>query len=138
MSALLSFGLIVKEHHIQFDHLQSYVLNFKLFSVLIVLLISECCNLFCFNFFTLNRSDAKLCTDTVESLTHEVEDLYVASQYRAVTGVLGSHPDCRDVHIDQLSITFYGTELLQDTRLELNNGRRYGLIGLNGCGKCVK
>jgi len=72
----------------------------------------------------------------VEALAVEMEDLYAVSSQRAVTGTLSSHPDCRDVHIDSLSITFHGTELLLDTRLELNNGRRYGLIGLNGCGEC--
>lgn len=51
------------------------------------------------------------------------------------TGVLTSHPECRDVHIENFSITFHGVELLTDTRLELNCGRRYGLLGLNGCGK---
>jgi len=71
----------------------------------------------------------------VEGLASEMEDLCTVSSQRAVTGTLSSHPDCRDVHIDSLSITFHGTELLVDTRLELNNGRRYGLIGLNGCGK---
>lgn len=29
----------------------------------------------------------------------------------------------------------YGTELVQDTLIELTIGRRYGLIGPNGCGK---
>jgi len=53
----------------------------------------------------------------------------------ACTGVLGSHPDARDLHILQFSITFHGVELLVDARLEVNNGRRYGLIGRNGCGK---
>ncbi|ESO10220.1 hypothetical protein HELRODRAFT_190415 [Helobdella robusta] len=64
-----------------------------------------------------------------------IEDLYAASRYRAVTGVLGSHAESRDLQIINLSITFHGAELLTDTKLELNNGRRYGLIGLNGCGK---
>ena len=50
------------------------------------------------------------------------------------TGVLASHPESRDVHIENFSITFHGVELLADTRLELNCGRRYGLLGLNGCG----
>ena len=52
-----------------------------------------------------------------------------------MTGVLSSHPDSRDVHISQLSMTFHGAELLVDTSVELNSGRRYGLIGSNGCGK---
>lgn len=72
----------------------------------------------------------------MDGLTSQLEDLYAVSSQRAVTGTLSSHPDCRDLHIDNLSITFHGTELLVDTQLELNNGRRYGLIGLNGCGEC--
>lgn len=45
------------------------------------------------------------------------------------------HPRSRDTKIENFSITFYGVELLQDTFLELNCGRRYGLIGANGSGK---
>jgi ATP-binding cassette subfamily F protein 2 len=41
----------------------------------------------------------------------------------------------RDIKIDNFSVTFHGTELLQDTRLELSCGQRYGLIGANGSGK---
>ena len=54
---------------------------------------------------------------------------------RSCTGVLASHPQSRDVKIENFSITFHGVELLTDTKLELNCGRRYGLLGLNGCGK---
>jgi ATP-binding cassette subfamily F protein 2 len=54
---------------------------------------------------------------------------------RACTGVLSSHPHGRDVHIDLFSLTFYGVEILVDAKLELNAGRRYGILGLNGCGK---
>lgn len=54
---------------------------------------------------------------------------------RSCTGVLASHELSRDVKIDNFSITFHGVELLTDTKLELNCGRRYGLLGLNGCGK---
>lgn len=71
----------------------------------------------------------------ISEVTQKMEDLYACAAQRAVTGTLSSHPDSRDLHIDSLSITFHGVELLVDTRLELNNGRRYGLIGLNGCGK---
>lgn len=39
-------------------------------------------------------------------------------------GVLASHPASRDVHIDRLSITSHGTDLLSDAKLELNCGRR--------------
>lgn len=54
---------------------------------------------------------------------------------RTCTGVLCSHPLSRDIHIESLSVTFHGHELIVDSELELNYGRRYGLLGLNGCGK---
>jgi len=63
------------------------------------------------------------------------DDLALAAEYRSVTGVLGCHAQSRDVHINNMSILFHGAELLMDCKLELNVGRRYGLIGLNGCGK---
>lgn len=53
---------------------------------------------------------------------------------RTSTGVLTSHRDSRDVKIEQYSLSFYSQILLQDTTIELNYGRRYGLIGANGCG----
>ena len=52
-------------------------------------------------------------------------------------GVLGSHPSSRDAHIHNFSLTFHGVELLTDTKLELNTGRRYGLVGLNGSGTYI-
>ncbi len=65
-------------------------------------------------------------------LENGMNDLKISE--RACTGVLASHPEARDLHINQLSITFHGVEILVDTKLELNCGRRYGLIGQNGCG----
>lgn len=59
----------------------------------------------------------------------------INAEARACTGSLAVHPRSRDIKIANFSITFFGSELLQDTMLELNCGRRYGLIGLNGCGK---
>ncbi|RXG71871.1 ATP-binding cassette sub-family F member 2 [Armadillidium vulgare] len=63
------------------------------------------------------------------------EEMRIAAEARSCTGVLGIHPRARDIKIDNFSITFHGCEMLQDTKLELNCGRRYGLIGQNGCGK---
>lgn len=69
-------------------------------------------------------------------MTKELDEFELAkTEARAVTGVLASHPNSTDVHISSLSLTFHGQELLADTSLELNSGRRYGLIGLNGTGK---
>lgn len=74
--------------------------------------------------------------DCVDELTAMLEkDLELAAQARSCTGVLGVPEQSRDIKIDNLSVTFHGVEILTDTRLELNYGRRYGLIGLNGCGK---
>ncbi len=52
-----------------------------------------------------------------------------------ITGNLASQPNSRDLKISEFSITTYGRNLVQDTTLELNFGRRYGLIGQNGSGK---
>lgn len=74
----------------------------------------------------------------VDLLTKELEDFEMKkAAARAVTGVLASHPNSTDVHIINLSLTFHGQELLSDTKLELNSGRRYGLIGLNGIGEAL-
>lgn len=59
----------------------------------------------------------------------------INAEARACTGSLAVHPRSRDIKIENFSITFFGSEMLQDTTLELNCGRRYGLIGMNGCGK---
>lgn len=52
-----------------------------------------------------------------------------------VTGVLASQPAARDIKIEQFSMSVYGKEFIMDTKMELNFGRKYGLIGANGSGK---
>ncbi|KAI4340422.1 hypothetical protein MLD38_025259 [Melastoma candidum] len=69
----------------------------------------------------------------VESLTNGVDNMQISD--RTCTGVLCSHPLSRDIRIESLSVTFHGHDLIVDSELELNYGRRYGLLGLNGCGK---
>ncbi|CAL9167707.1 unnamed protein product [Musa hybrid cultivar] len=69
----------------------------------------------------------------VEKLTDGAGSLRISD--RTCTGVLASHPLSRDIHIESLSLTFHGHDLIVDSELELNYGRRYGLLGLNGCGK---
>ena len=54
---------------------------------------------------------------------------------RTVTGVLTSRPTSRDIRIDNFSMGVAGTELVTDCSIELTIGRRYGLLGQNGCGK---
>ena len=49
--------------------------------------------------------------------------------------MLSSRPTSRDIKIDGFSMGLNGIELIQDCSIELTIGRRYGLIGQNGCGK---
>uniref|UniRef100_A0A8D2JBA2 ABC transporter domain-containing protein n=1 Tax=Varanus komodoensis TaxID=61221 RepID=A0A8D2JBA2_VARKO len=85
------------------------------------------------------REEANGTAETdVDAITKAMEEFELKkAAARAVTGVLASHPNSTDVHIINLSLTFHGQELLSDTKLELNSGRRYGLIGLNGTGKSM-
>jgi ATP-binding cassette subfamily F protein 2 len=55
--------------------------------------------------------------------------------HRVATGTLASSPVSRDIRIENFSLTFHGRELIKDCIIEINFGRRYGLIGSNGCGK---
>ena len=85
-----------------------------------------------------NGSSASL-NGKIEALQQKLDTFKLIektnAENRACTGVLASHPEGRDIHIHQFSLTFYGQEILVDAELELNNGRRYGIIGLNGSGK---
>jgi len=53
----------------------------------------------------------------------------------SIAGVRTSRYLSQDVKIEQFSIINFGKTLVRDTTLELNFGRRYGLIGQNGAGK---
>lgn len=77
-----------------------------------------------------------VCCIAIEALCLKFEsDARLNAEARSCTGTLTSHPRSRDIKISTFSITFHGCELLQDTTLELNCGRRYGLLGANGSGK---
>ena len=54
---------------------------------------------------------------------------------RTATGILTSQRDSRDIKIESFSLTYYSKNLINETTIELNFGRRYGLIGINGSGK---
>ncbi|RPA79289.1 hypothetical protein BJ508DRAFT_211226 [Ascobolus immersus RN42] len=54
---------------------------------------------------------------------------------RVTTGVLSSLGTSKDVKITSASLVFHGKVLIQDSTIELTYGRRYGLLGENGCGK---
>ncbi|XP_078572038.1 ATP-binding cassette sub-family F member 2-like [Branchiostoma floridae x Branchiostoma japonicum] len=71
---------------------------------------------------------------TMDKLDIEAQ---AAAAARSCTGVLSSHPMGRDIKFESFTLTFHGHELFHDTKVELNTGRRYGLVGLNGCGKSM-
>ncbi|KAF1974608.1 P-loop containing nucleoside triphosphate hydrolase protein [Bimuria novae-zelandiae CBS 107.79] len=80
--------------------------------------------------------DAALALDRneeVENLTAQTDKLGISD--RVTTGVLASLETSRDVKITSASLVFHGRVLFTDTTLEVNYGRRYGLLGENGCGK---
>jgi len=54
---------------------------------------------------------------------------------RTATGEWAATAKSRDIKITSFSVAYYGRSLVQETDLELNYGRRYGLIGSNGSGK---
>ena len=69
----------------------------------------------------------------VQKLTEQLDKHGISD--RVTTGVLSSLETSRDVKITSASLVFHGKVLITDTTLELNFGRRYGLLGENGCGK---
>ncbi|KAG8065117.1 hypothetical protein GUJ93_ZPchr0004g38499 [Zizania palustris] len=72
-------------------------------------------------------------SSSADKVANGITVLYLSD--RTCTGVLASHPLSCNIHIESLSLTFHGHDLIVDSELELNYGRRYGLLGLNGCGK---
>jgi ATP-binding cassette subfamily F protein 2 len=63
------------------------------------------------------------------------DDGLLAHVARTCTGVLASLESSRDIRIDNFSLSSFGKVLISETTVELNFGRRYGLLGENGCGK---
>jgi len=85
------------------------------------------------DFCSAEDGDSKFSAQDVEKMLADLE--ISNTNARSSTGVLASHPQSRDIKVEQVTLNFYGGELLADTKLELTFGHRYGLIGLNGCGK---
>lgn len=71
---------------------------------------------------------------SVEDLSSDIAKLAI-EHGRVASGVLTSHRDSRDIKIEQFSLSFHSQSLIQEGTIELNFGRRYGLIGANGSGK---
>ena len=71
--------------------------------------------------------------EKVKKLTEQMDKHGLSD--RVTTGVLSSQEASRDVKITSTSLVFHGKVLITDSTLEINAGRRYGLLGENGCGK---
>lgn len=82
---------------------------------------------------SVNGDDDLELNEEVKKLTMQ-EDKHGLSD-RVTTGVLASLEASRDVKITSASLVFHGKVLFTDTTIEINYGRRYGLLGENGCGK---
>jgi ATP-binding cassette subfamily F protein 2 len=73
---------------------------------------------------------------TIEAALGNVElEETGTSMKRMSTGVLASRPTARDIKIINFSMGMGGRELIKDCDIEITIGRRYGLLGQNGCGK---
>lgn len=81
----------------------------------------------------LNDEGEKLMNERIRKL--ELQEDKDGISDRVTTGVLSSLPASRDVKITSASLVFHGHVLFNDTTIEVNYGRRYGLLGENGCGK---
>lgn len=71
--------------------------------------------------------------DKVKKLNEQMDKFGLSD--RVTTGVLASMEASKDVKITSASLVFHGKVLITDSTLEVNFGRRYGLLGENGCGK---
>jgi ATP-binding cassette subfamily F protein 2 len=71
--------------------------------------------------------------DDVQKMTDQMDKHGISD--RVTTGVLSSIASSKDVKITSTSLVFHGRVLITDSTLELSFGRRYGLLGENGCGK---
>lgn len=85
------------------------------------------------------KDDSEECDET-DATAEEISKLKLQQDKdgisdRVVTGVLDSLETSRDIKLSSVSLLFHGKVLIQDSQLELNYGRRYGLLGENGCGK---
>ncbi|CDR44151.1 CYFA0S14e00188g1_1 [Cyberlindnera fabianii] len=86
------------------------------------------------------KKGKKTTESEVEAQAKEIEQLKLQQDKdgisdRVTTGVLDSLETSRDIKLSSVSLLFHGKVLIQDSELELNYGRRYGLLGENGCGK---
>ena len=75
---------------------------------------------------------SKKTEEVIDDVTAAANALSLEDANRNSTGVLTSHKDSRDIKVESFSLNYYSQILINETCIELNFGRRYGLIGANG------
>jgi len=45
------------------------------------------------------------------------------------------HANTKDIHVSNVTVTYFGKPLIEEADVSFNYGNRYGFIGRNGCGK---
>jgi ATP-binding cassette subfamily F protein 2 len=80
------------------------------------------------------KADSKGSSKSPAVATRAEEEALVFNP-RTASGVLASYYLSRDIKIETLTLSMSGNVLLADANLHLNFGKRYGLLGANGCGK---
>ncbi|KAF0428195.1 P-loop containing nucleoside triphosphate hydrolase protein [Gigaspora margarita] len=79
-------------------------------------------------------STTKKETNSTAATDLSLDSLKISNE-RTANGVLTSQTRAKDVKIEQYSLSFHGRVLIENATIELNFGRRYGLVGHNGSGK---
>lgn len=84
---------------------------------------------------TLTDVSSTITASSGASLRGELSDPAIHDTSTTASGVLNSIYGARDIKIGAFSLNFHNKVLIEDATIELTVGRRYGLIGANGCGK---
>lgn len=81
-----------------------------------------------------SKKGAESATNSQTELTTEVAQMKLHAE-RTATGNYTAEQRAKDLKIESYSLNFHGRVLIENATVELNFGRRYGLIGANGSGK---
>jgi len=84
-----------------------------------------------------NNTNGKEATNTgfKKPLNPVLESLLKSITITCSDGSTAGNHRSRDILVENLSLLYHGRHLLKETTLALSFGRRYGLLGYNGCGK---
>jgi len=84
---------------------------------------------------TNSNSEESVSTSNGEKVDSALESLLKSITITCSVENTASHHRSRDILVENVSLLYHGRHLLKETTLALSYGRRYGLLGFNGCGK---